>query len=49
MVLLLVAHAVVSEVVQASLLTARSGDPWDVVADVAGALAGVARRRSGGR
>ena len=35
-VLLLVAHAVVSEVVQASLLPARSGDPWDVVADVAG-------------
>ena len=52
-VLLLVAHAVVSEVVQARLLTARSGDPWDVAADVAGALGGVAlgvaRRRSRGR
>lgn len=51
--LLLVLHAGVSELVQARLLAGRSGDPWDVVADVAGALAGVAlgvaRRRPGGR
>jgi hypothetical protein len=33
---LLVAHAVLSEVVQARLLPGRSGDPADVVADLAG-------------
>lgn len=45
----LVAHAAVSEAVQAMLLPGRSGDLLDVVADVAGAVAGVcvavARRR----
>ena len=30
------AHAVVSEVVQHTVLPGRSGDPWDVVADVVG-------------
>lgn len=34
------AHAVLSEVVQAVLLPARSGDPWDVVADLTGVLVG---------
>ena len=51
------AHAVVSEVVQASLLPGRSGDGWDVVADLAGIGLGVAlwwvvrgsARWSGGR
>jgi hypothetical protein len=33
---LLAAHAVVSEVVQARLMTGRSGDPADVVADLVG-------------
>jgi hypothetical protein len=37
---LLALHAVASEVVQARLLSARSGDPADVVADLAGVLAG---------
>ena len=36
----LAVHAVVSEVLQASVLPARSGDPWDVVADLAGVAAG---------
>ena len=31
-------HAVVSEVLQATLLPNRSGDPWDAVADVVGVL-----------
>jgi len=35
-----VGYAVVSEVVQAALLSQRSGDPYDVVADVVGAVAG---------
>lgn len=30
------AHAPVSEVVQARLLSARAGDPWDAVADLVG-------------
>jgi VanZ family protein len=34
------AYAVVSEVLQAALLHDRSGDPYDVLADVLGALAG---------
>ncbi|MBT9255839.1 VanZ family protein [Phycicoccus sp. MAQZ13P-2] len=48
------AHAVLSEVVQATLLPARSGDPLDAVADLTGvalgALLGVtlARRRVAG-
>jgi hypothetical protein len=49
---LLVLHAVSSELVQHFLLTARSGDPADAVADVLGAGLGVAlgvvRRRDGG-
>lgn len=35
-----VGYAAVSEVVQAALLPRRSGDPLDLVADVAGALLG---------
>lgn len=38
---LLVAHAVVSEVVQARLLPGRSGDPADVLADVVGVGVGL--------
>lgn len=38
---LLVGHAVVSELVQHHLLARRTGDVWDVLADVAGALAGL--------
>ena len=43
-------HAPVSELVQGGLLPARSGDPWDAVADVVGVALGVvvatlARRR----
>ncbi len=34
------AHAVISELVQATALPARSGDPWDVVADAAGIALG---------
>ncbi|CAN7373779.1 VanZ family protein [Knoellia sp. LjRoot47] len=34
-------HAPVSEVVQATVLPQRSGDPWDAVADVTGVLLGV--------
>ena len=41
LVVVLVAHAVLSEVVQATLLDERSGDPWDVVADVVGIGVGV--------
>jgi hypothetical protein len=33
---LLALHAPVSEVVQATVLTRRTGDPWDAVADLAG-------------
>ena len=46
---LLVGHAVVSELVQHHMLSRRSGDPWDLAADVAGVLAGLAaplRRRA---
>jgi VanZ family protein len=39
---LFVAHAVVSEVVQGTLYTSRSGDPFDVVADVTGTFLGLA-------
>lgn len=39
---LLIAHAVVSEVVQHVLLAARGGDPWDAVADIVGVAAGLA-------
>lgn len=43
---LVAAYAVVSEVVQGVLLSTRSGDPYDVVADLLGAAAGwlLARR-----
>ena len=43
---LVAAYAVVSEVVQGALLSTRSGDAYDVVADLLGALLGwlVARR-----
>lgn len=34
-------HAPVSEVVQARLLAARAGDPWDAVADLVGVGLGV--------
>jgi len=37
---LLAVHAVASEVLQAGVLPARSGDPWDVVADLAGVAVG---------
>lgn len=51
-VVALLAYAVVSEVVQGLLLSTRSGDPYDVVADVLGALLGwllTARLRWAGR
>lgn len=38
----LAAHAVLSEVVQATVLPGRSGDPLDVVADLVGIALGVA-------
>jgi VanZ family protein len=49
---LFVAHAVVSEVVQGTLYTSRSGDPLDALADVTGTLLGLAaylvvQRRAG--
>lgn len=37
---LVAAYAVVSEVVQGVLLSTRSGDPYDVVADLVGAAVG---------
>lgn len=47
---LLVAHAVLSEIVQAVWLTQRSGDPGDVVADLVGIGLGlVVGRRLPGR
>ncbi|MGL5928522.1 MAG: VanZ family protein [Dermatophilaceae bacterium] len=45
-------HAILSELAQASILPARSGDVWDVAADLLGVLCGwlawttVSRRRS---
>jgi len=38
---LLAAHAPVSELVQHHLLPNRSGDPWDVLADLGGVVLGV--------
>jgi hypothetical protein len=38
---LLVAHAVLSELIQDRLLPHRSGDPWDAVADTIGTFLGV--------
>ena len=43
------AHAVVSEVVQASLLPLRSGDPFDAVADAVGVGLGVVLATAVGR
>jgi hypothetical protein len=40
LVVVLVVHAATSEVVQATLLPDRSGDAWDVVADLTGVLVG---------
>lgn len=42
-------HAVLSELVQAVLLLDRSGDPWDVVADLVGVTIGAWLVRPGGR
>jgi VanZ family protein len=39
---LLIAHAVVSELVQHFLLPGRAGDPWDAVADIVGVAVGLA-------
>jgi hypothetical protein len=53
LVVVLLVHAGVSELVQAELLAARTGDPRDVAADVAGTLLALAggvlagRRRRG--
>ncbi|MEE6273382.1 VanZ family protein [Georgenia wangjunii] len=43
---LLLAHAVVSELVQHALLPNRSGDVWDAVADVVGVALGWALGRA---
>lgn len=43
------AHAVLSEVLQGMLLADRSGDPWDVVADLVGVAIGAWVVRPGGR
>lgn len=40
LLLLSVVHAPVSEAIQVVLLPARTGDPWDVVADLVGCLLG---------
>jgi hypothetical protein len=40
LVLVTVVQAPLSELVQATLLSQRSGDPWDVVADLTGCLLG---------
>ncbi len=36
LVVVLAAHAVLSELVQSTLFDERTGDPWDVVADLVG-------------
>lgn len=38
---LLIAHAVMSELVQHFLLPGRAGDPWDAVADIVGIAIGL--------
>lgn len=48
LVALLVVHAVSSEVVQATLLPGRDGDPADSLADVTGVLVGVLLAPIGG-
>ena len=40
LVLAVVAYAVASELIQGALLSSRSGDPYDVVADLIGVAAG---------
>ena len=47
--LVFAAHALVSELAQHLLLPGRSGDPWDVVADVAGVVVGTAALAVGAR
>ena len=42
-------HAVVSELLQATVLPDRGGDPWDVLADLLGVLAGTALARASWR
>ena len=44
-VVALAAHAPVSEIVQATLLPKRAGDPWDVVADLLGVCLGALTAR----
>ncbi|MGQ7297392.1 VanZ family protein [Quadrisphaera sp. KR29] len=46
---LLLAHAVVSELLQHWVLPARSGDPLDAVADAAGVLVGLLLAQRRGR
>jgi hypothetical protein len=46
-VVVLAAHAVLSELLQAALLPARSGDPLDAVADVAGVVLVLLLTRAG--
>ncbi|PWJ56271.1 hypothetical protein SAMN06264364_101247 [Quadrisphaera granulorum] len=47
--LVLLAHAVVSELLQHWVLPHRSGDPWDAVADATGVLVGLLIARRSGR
>ena len=46
---LLLAQAILSEVIQDRLLPHRSGDPWDAVADTVGTFVGVFVARSAPR
>ena len=46
---LMAVHAPLSEVLQHRLLGARSGEPWDVVADLAGVALGAVLTGRGGR
>ena len=41
----MVIHAPLSEVIQATYLPTRSGDPWDALADLVGVLIGIAAAR----
>jgi VanZ family protein len=47
--LLFAAHALVSELTQYLLLPGRTGDPWDVVADLAGVMLATAALMVGAR
>ncbi len=49
LLLLLIAHAVSSELIQEHLLSERGGDPLDVLADVAGVAGGSAVERASWR